>query len=110
MGQISQLRASGTIRDSQNLIISSNATDLDSKFDVLLSHLKVDVEDKLTAIVSWKGTCLADPYRTLAYPSVGLVDPYANALRTYATDWLDSCWENDRCKSCHAYQNLALMI
>ncbi|KIP07194.1 hypothetical protein PHLGIDRAFT_35576 [Phlebiopsis gigantea 11061_1 CR5-6] len=76
---VSQLRVAGTIRDAQNLVISSNATDLDSKFDDLVSHLKVDVEDKLTAIVSWKG----------------LVDPYAGALRTYATDWLDSCWVND---------------
>lgn len=77
---VKELRASGVIRDVQSLVISSSDTDLDKKFEDLLCRLNIDVEDKLTAILSWKA----------------LTEIFTSPVRTLATDWLDSCWANDR--------------
>lgn len=93
---IRDLRASQTILDAQSFVISSTATDLDMKFDNLLAHLKLDVDDKLTAVVSWRGTFphyLSDRCPNLL---TALTSMYATPLKTYASDWLDSCWPNDR--------------
>lgn len=49
------LIADKSISGYTNFVTSSNATDLDKKFSDALGSMVLDVEDKTTLIISWKG-------------------------------------------------------
>ncbi|THG98161.1 hypothetical protein EW026_g3979 [Hermanssonia centrifuga] len=77
---VKNLIADKSISGYTNFVTSSNATDLDKKFSDALGSMVLDVEDKTTLIISWKG----------------LTDSYIVPFRNFASDWLDSCWTNER--------------
>ena len=88
--------------------ISPEDKNLDERLQKLLKIVKLDVNDSLMHVLSWQGMYelkfllwvrprypRANAF--FAYSELSLL--FTELFKQYTSDWLDSCWTDDHCKS-----------